>query len=288
MNTQRIDPDLVDFPSSQHGSDSAHQYYATFTAAQALADQLPRVKGVSTLEVVRTLMREVRTSSTQQKALFRKHANAEKATATYWISRCRHLAKVLIALTPEFPPFRGLSKDHLAGIAKLSIDPSELPSLPGILREWGVVLLFEPAVPGMKVDGAAFRLENGSPVIALSLRHNRLDNFWFTLMHELAHVVLHYDRLGTPIMDDIEEPPVDLIEQQADRLGTDALVPRSDWRGNDVVYKPTLEGVLHFSRTVGVHPAIIAGRARRELANYSLFNEIVHEVNVRKVFFNEE
>lgn len=288
MSTQKTGPDFDDFPSSQHGSDSAHEYYATFTAAQALADQLSRVKGVSKLEVVRILMREVQVSSTKQKALFRKHANAKDASATYWISRCRQLAKVLIALTANFPTFHGLSKDNLVGITKLSVDPSKLLSLPSILREWGVVLLFEPALPGMKVDGAVFRLESGNPVIALSLRHNRLDNFWFTLMHELAHVVLHYDRLGTPIVDDIDEPPADLIEQQADRLGTDALIPRSDWRGNDVVYNPTPEGVFQFARTVGVHPAIVAGRARKELANYKLFNEIVHEVSLRKVFFNEE
>ena len=59
------------------------------------------------------------------------------------------------------------------------------------LAEVGVVALVEPQLPRIHLDGAAFRLPTGEPVVALTLRHDRLDNFWFTLCHELAHLVLH-------------------------------------------------------------------------------------------------
>jgi len=288
MTIRDLTSDFDDFPTSPHGSDSAHDYYATFTASQALANQLPKINGVSQVEVMRTLMREVQASSAEQKTLFRKSANAKEAAITYWIAQSRQLAKAHLAFTPEFPRFEGITKEYLIEIAQLSIEPETLIQLPTILQASGIVLLFEKSLPGMKTDGAVFRLDSGNPVIVLSLRYDRLDNFWFTLMHELAHIVLHYHMLGTPIIDDLEEEPVDLIEQQADRLGSDSLIPKSDWRGNDVLYHPTSENAISFAKSIGVHPAVVAGRARKELRNYKLFNDIVHELSLREVFFNEK
>ena len=53
------------------------------------------------------------------------------------------------------------------------------------------MLIVEPQVPGLKIDGAAF-IVDGRPVIGMTLRTDTVDNFWFTLMHELAHVTLHF------------------------------------------------------------------------------------------------
>jgi len=56
------------------------------------------------------------------------------------------------------------------------------------LARHGIVLVIAPHLTNTYLDGAAMRLDDGAPVIGLSVRYDRLDNFWFCLLHELAHV----------------------------------------------------------------------------------------------------
>src|SRR5207247_6988695 len=65
--------------------------------------------------------------------------------------------------------------------------PSELHQVPKILREAGIRFVVIQPLPGTKIDGACIWLDDGSPVIAMSIRYDRLDNFWHTLLHELGH-----------------------------------------------------------------------------------------------------
>ena len=59
------------------------------------------------------------------------------------------------------------------------------------LNGYGIILIVEPHLPKTYLDGAAFLTPSGNPVIAMTLRYDRIDNFWFVLMHELAHVSKH-------------------------------------------------------------------------------------------------
>lgn len=59
------------------------------------------------------------------------------------------------------------------------------------LADAGIAVVVEPHLPRTQLDGAAFLLPGGTPVIGVTVRHDRLDNFWFTLCHELAHILLH-------------------------------------------------------------------------------------------------
>ena len=61
------------------------------------------------------------------------------------------------------------------------------------LAAHGIALVIERHLPRTHLDGAALCLLDGRPVIGLTLRYDRIDNFWFSLMHELAHVSLHLD-----------------------------------------------------------------------------------------------
>ena len=61
------------------------------------------------------------------------------------------------------------------------------------LKRHGIKLIIEPHLPKTHLDGATLLADKNNPVVGLSIRHNRPDNFWFTLMHELAHIALHYD-----------------------------------------------------------------------------------------------
>ena len=67
----------------------------------------------------------------------------------------------------------------------------------------------------MSADGAVFHPSTGHPVIAMSLRFPRLGYFWFTLLHELAHLVLHADQLKEPVFFDVEGEEKDRAERAA-------------------------------------------------------------------------
>ena len=60
----------------------------------------------------------------------------------------------------------------------------------------------------------------------MTLRYSRLDNYWFVLFHELSHIILHYDKLQSPIFDDLDKESGDDIELDANYYAMEHLVPR--------------------------------------------------------------
>ncbi|WP_419204683.1 ImmA/IrrE family metallo-endopeptidase [Bordetella trematum] len=219
--------------------------------------------------------------------LFRKRSDAEDSIAKFWLSRVREAAWFYSAWN-DLPQFSGIEARYLENLARLSIDPGNIPNIAEQLAKVGIILIHERAIPGMKVDGACFLLETGHPVVALSLRYARLDIYWFTLLHELAHVVLHHERLTTPILDDVDDENASLIEAQANRLSSDSLISRSSWRSCNVKYDMSEKSLLEFANRVQVHPAIVAGRLQRDLNKHDIFTKIIHSEDTRKIIFGDE
>lgn len=136
------------------------------------------------------------------------------------------------------------------------------------LNRHGIHLIVEKHLPKTYLDGAVCINANGNPVIALTLRHDRLDNFWFTLMHELAHVALHVDGTETWFIDDLEAESADGVEREADALAQEALVPKEVWSSLAI---DDAEDVNELARRLNIYPGIIAGRLRHEHADHRLF-----------------
>lgn len=178
---------------------------------------------------------------------------------------------------------RELGLDQARGIACLSALPDWRPQLTRTLGEMGVVLVTLDHLPGTFLDGAAICRGDGVPVIALTLRHDRLDNFWFTLLHELAHVVCHLKGDTTVIVDDLEVAGVEGIEAEADEFARDALLPRELWQGRSSP-DMTVEDLLEIAAAAGVHPAIVAGRWRWEHGDYRRFSRLLGRGEVRSAF----
>lgn len=144
---------------------------------------------------------------------------------------------------------------------------------PAIAREYlnrhGIHLIIEPHLPHTYLDGAACKDGDGNAVIALTLRHDRLDNFWFTLMHELAHVALHLDGDCTWFIDDLDAEDTDRRECAADAMAGDALIPP-----DDLPSKPAASRAVEaLAERLRIAPDIIAGRLRRESNNHRLFGK---------------
>ncbi|MFX8692489.1 hypothetical protein ABTM44_18400, partial [Acinetobacter baumannii] len=74
-------------------------------------------------------------------------------------------------------------------MAEMREAPEETRNVPRLLQEAGVRFVIVEGLPGSKIDGVCFWLDDKSPVIGMSLRFDRIDNFWFVLRHECAHVL---------------------------------------------------------------------------------------------------
>lgn len=220
----------------------------------------------------------------KQPTLFRKSAKADENLLAIWQARARAQAEY-VSLAEERPAFTGLTKEHLRKLALLSVDPQVVRQLPSIIAGFGIILVYVYALPGMRADGAVFHLSTGHPVIAMSLRFPRLDYFWFTLLHELAHHVLHSDQLKEPVFFDVEGEEKDQAEKAANRLAKDSIVDRESWRNCEPKYDPSDRVVHAYASEQGVHPSLIAGLLRRESGNYKRYSSIINEHDVREIIF---
>ncbi len=213
-------------------------------------------------------------------ALFRRSGSAKHTEIFLWLSQIQRFAEVVLA-TGKVKKFQGLSNDDLKEISRLSLSADNLEVVSSSLWKYGIIVVYLPQSAGMKTDGAFFKLRCGTPVIGMTLRYDRYDYFWFTLMHELAHITLHYDQFQNPHFDCIEELDDDVIELQANQLARDTFVSRSDWRSASVRRRRSEEELFEDSRQLLVHPAILAGLVRYETGNYTIFNRVIHEISIK-------
>ncbi|MFO7753601.1 MAG: transcriptional regulator [Desulfobacteraceae bacterium] len=157
------------------------------------------------------------------------------------------------------------------------------------LEKQGIHLIVVPHLPKTYLDGAAILLPDGSPVIGLTLRHDRIDNFWFCLLHELAHVSKHLSASDSIIIDDLDFrgemfETEDIIEKEADKMARNGLIPKSVWDKKPISDKASKEEIRLLAEKLKIHPAIIAGRIRFERNNYKLLSKHVGNKQVRKHF----
>src|SRR5207244_4612633 len=99
------------------------------------------------------------------------------------------------------------------------------------LRERGIGVVIEPRLPRTHLDGAAMRSPEGNPIVGLTLRYDRIDYFWFCLVHELAHVALHLGA-GEPVFYDDHDVDNqgDAVEREADSWAGEALISTEVWQ----------------------------------------------------------
>lgn len=144
------------------------------------------------------------------------------------------------------------------------------------LQNYGIALIIEPHFKKTFLDGAAMMF-NGHPIIGLTLRHDRLDNFWFVLAHELAHVMKHLNpnEAGTYFDDLDDEENLDEIEMEADAIANEALIPTQLWKSLKISSVTSTEQIITLSKKINVSPAIIAGRLRHERQNYAIFRKLI-------------
>lgn len=225
--------------------------------------------------------------------LYRRSAHVRAAKGMDDFALAAWTARV-VQVARTRPPARAfeprmLGPEHIRGLVQLS----RLDDGPRLAREWladrGIIMVVEAHLPRTRLDGAALRTEAGAPIVALTIRYDRLDNFWFTLLHECAHVVRHLAGAGradtAEYFDDLDvEDTGDAREREADAFARESLVPSAQWQASAVAFAPSVDAAMALAEEVGVSPAVVAGRVRHEKRNFRLLSPLVGAGKVRRLF----
>jgi len=170
--------------------------------------------------------------------------------------------------------------DFIPKLLALTSDETNISKVPDLCIENGIHFLIVPHLPKSYLDGAALWVE-GHPVVALSLRYDRLDYFWFTVLHELAHILNQNDESHVDQLFDQNEPEVQQDEIQANLLARKWLIPEEalkefiEW--NHPRYSRI--NITNFAEKQNRHPGIIVGQLmyRKEI-KYSNLREYLVKV----------
>ena len=167
-----------------------------------------------------------------------------------------------------------ITPEWLRELAKLSAFDEGPKLAKEHLARHGITLVVEKHFKRTFLDGAAM-LDNDRPIVALTLRHDRVDNFWFALLHELAHVAKHLKPETPVFIDDLDRTNLQTVEGEADAMAQEALIPNKSWSAAKVRQTLASEDVMAYADEIGVHPAIVAGRLRHAEKNFRLLSHLI-------------
>src|ERR1017187_8609247 len=165
--------------------------------------------------------------------------------------------------------------------------PEESRKVPRILAESGIRFVIAETLPSAKIDGVCFWLDDSSPVVGLSMRYDRIDNFWFVLRHEVEHILQGHGKTAVMLDAELEGERAgtgDTIPEEeriANRAASEFCVPQKKLDGFIARKSPFFAemDILGFSNPIGVHPGIVAGQLQHRTGRYDRFRN--HLVRIR-------
>lgn len=210
----------------------------------------------------------------------RTNRNMDKYALLAWVARVSIKAKQSNISKKYVPGI--VDDDFLKNIAQASRLDNGPIIAKNFLEDAGIPLIVEPHLPRTYIDGAAILSADDKPIIALTIRHDRLDNFWHTLLHELAHVSRHLEKPYEFFVDDLDSDlNLNKKEIEADALARNSFIPRKEWKRSNVFFEPSENLICEYAQKWMIHPSIIAGRIRYETKNFYRFRQLVGYNDVR-------
>ena len=164
----------------------------------------------------------------------------------------------------------------------------DVRKVPQVLAEHGIRYVIVETLPAAKIDGVCLWLDSESPVVGMSLRFDRLDNYWFVLRHELEHVLRLHGRDSAKVMLDADmeelagsEATIAEEERQANDAAANFCVPREMMDKYIACQSPyfDLRDFLGFANVLNVHPALVAGQLQRRTERYELFRKYLVKIH---------
>ena len=240
-------------------------------------------------ELIRSFMRGIHLNPTQQARLRAPmHQSGTRLMDDYALLTW-HVAVLKKARQIKFKSayVKGsLTDERLKELVRLSRFQQGPCLAQQFLADMGIALVFENHFNKTYLDGAAM-LDGDRPVVALTLRHDRLDNFWFALLHELVHVKEHLGSERPFIADNLEDKihRQSKEEREADEGAEEILIPQAEWLASGLNSLPTTDAAMALADKLRIHPTIVAGRVRFESGNWRLLSSIKAEVRCQ--FLNQ-
>ena len=199
--------------------------------------------------------------------------------------QARVLDRARARITEGFLPDFSLDERWLPELVALTRRKDGPKRARNLLAGKGIVLVTEEHLPGTFLDGAAMLSDSDHPVIGMTLRYDRLDNFWFVLFHELGHVFLHlFEGLRYDFFDEEGGDAGDRVEVEADRFALTNLIPDDAWDQCLSRFALSEEAVRLDAEALRIDVSIIAGRIRKEQNNFNILSDLVGQKRVRPQF----
>lgn len=232
--------------------------------------ELCRFFGVNSLEGVSSLGHAAKKTG----------ASAPTGEQLAWLYRVRAIAREMP--TPAYSAQK-LSA-AIERMATMRVSPEEIRHVPRLLHEAGVRFVIVEGLPGGRIDGVCTWLDDRSPVIGLSLRFDRIDNFWFVLRHECAHVIHGHGKTVAIIDTDISPLDVDVNDEEriANEEAANFCVPLEKMHSFYVRKNPFFSDadVQAFAKINRVHPGLVVGQLQHLTGEFRNLRQYL--VNIRK------
>lgn len=271
---------FLTLPSDQE----EHTYYARFP----LQEMIRRCWVDSSLVSIRNFFAQVPDSSwtavlcRKTESVRSKHRMDHYALAA-WTTRVIARTQAMSDL-PAYQP-GSVTRELMQQVVLKSAAADGPSAARAFLALAGIAVVVEPHLPRTYLDGAAIMVLQDRPIIGLTIRYDRLDNFWFTLLHELAHLHLHSSLGIMEFFDDFDHhASKDPREAEADALASEMLIPDAVWRTSPASRSRMPQAVESLAKKLRIHPAIVAGRMHHEFKSFHAFNRYVGHNAVRSEF----
>jgi HTH-type transcriptional regulator/antitoxin HigA len=202
-----------------------------------------------------------------------------------WLYRVKQIASEM--LVAQFSPFSARRAVEL--LRELTLSPESARKVPRILSEGGIRFVIVESLPNAKIDGVCFWLDDTSPVIAMSMRHDRIDNFWFVLRHEIEHVIQGHGKekivIDTELEGERAGDGVDIAEEErvANTAASEFCVPKKTMDAFIARKAPFFaeRDIVGVAATLKVHPGLVAGQLQHRTGRYDRFRN--HLVKMRSI-----
>lgn len=158
-------------------------------------------------------------------------------------------------------------KNYLPELKALTFQPPQIfqQKLRNILAECGIALVLTPNLKNAPINGASRWLTSNKALIQLTIRHKSNDIFWFSLFHEIGHILTHEKKSFN--VDFKENDIKEEKEIEADEFAANTLIPSAPYQGIAAVVKGgdfSYDPIKAFAKSIGIHPAIVIGRLQHD------------------------
>lgn len=178
------------------------------------------------------------------------------------------------------------SLEEIRGFSRLSIEEA-FEKTESLLAKCGVAFVIAPALPSTGISGCTRWVNSKKAIVALSLRYKKDDQIWFTLFHELGHVLLHrkqhsfiLDNADENLTDGVIDPEMQKFEEEANRFAADTLIPAGLLNKFMTFEVRSNEAIHDFSEAINIAPGVLVGRLQHEgFLSFHQGNDLKQTIN---------